>query len=292
MINKAIILAGGMGTRMSPLTKAVNKQLLPIYDKPLIYYPLSVMMIAKIKDISIIVDPKYKKNYINLLGNGENFGIKINYFEQEKPNGLPEAFILTEKHIKNSNVCLILGDNIFYGQGLKDYLDRGKKNKIGATIYSYQIKNPQNFGVIIFDKNNKPIKIEEKPKQPKSNYAVTGLYFYDKHVSTYSKKLKPSKRGELEITDLNKIYLKKKKLKVEILGRGFAWLDTGSSENLLAASQFVETIEKRQGYKIACLEEIAFRNKWLSKIKLKKNLNKMAENNYKKYLLKIIEETI
>ena len=267
---KGIILAGGNGSRLNPITTAISKQLLPIYDKPLIYYPLSVMMIAKIKDISIIVDPKYKENYVNLLGNGENFGIKINYFEQEKPNGLPEAFILTEKHIKNSNVCLILGDNIFYGQGLKDCLDRGKKNKTGATIYSYQIKNPQNFGVINFDKNNKPIKIEEKPKQPKSNYAVTGLYFYDKHVSSYAKKLKPSKRGELEITDLNTIYLKKKKLKVEILGRGFAWLDTGSSENLLAASQFVETIEKRQGYKIACLEEIALRNKWLNRTKLKK----------------------
>ena len=187
---------------------------------------------------------------------------------------------------------MILGDNIFYGQGLKDCLDRGKKNKTGATIYSYQIKNPQNFGVINFDKNNKPIKIEEKPKQPKSNYAVTGLYFYDKHVSSYAKKLKPSKRGELEITDLNTIYLKKKKLKVEILGRGFAWLDTGSSENLLAASQFVETIEKRQGYKIACLEEIALRNKWLNRKKLKKNLKKMPENNYKNYLLKLIEEEI
>jgi len=289
---KGIILAGGNGSRLNPITTAISKQLLPIYDKPLIYYPLSVMMIAKIKDISIIVDPKYKENYVNLLGNGENFGIKINYFEQEKPNGLPEAFILTEKHIKNSNVCLILGDNIFYGQGLKDCLDRGKKNKTGATIYSYQIKNPQNFGVINFDKNNKPIKIEEKPKQPKSNYAVTGLYFYDKHVSSYAKKLKPSKRGELEITDLNTIYLKKKKLKVEILGRGFAWLDTGSSENLLAASQFVETIEKRQGYKIACLEEIALRNKWLNRTKLKKNLKKMPENNYKNYLLKLIEEEI
>ena len=289
---KGIILAGGNGSRLNPITTAISKQLLPIYDKPLIFYPLSVMMIAKIKDISIIVDPKYKENYVNLLGNGENFGIKINYFEQEKPNGLPEAFILTEKHIKNSNVCLILGDNIFYGQGLKDCLDRGKKNKTGATIYSYQIKNPQNFGVINFDKNNKPIKIEEKPKQPKSNYAVTGLYFYDKHVSSYAKKLKPSKRGELEITDLNTIYLKKKKLKVEILGRGFAWLDTGSSENLLAASQFVETIEKRQGYKIACLEEIALRNKWLNRTKLKKNLKKMPENNYKNYLLKLIEEEI
>ena len=289
---KGIILAGGNGSRLNPITSAISKQLLPIYDKPLIYYPISIMMIAKIRDISIIVDPKYKQNYVNLLGNGESFGVKINYFEQEKPNGIPEAFILTEKHIKNSNVCLILGDNIFYGQGLKDCLDRGKKNKTGATIYSYQIKNPQNFGVINFDKNNKPIKIEEKPKQPKSNYAVTGLYFYDKHVSSYAKKLKPSKRGELEITDLNTIYLKKKKLKVEILGRGFAWLDTGSSENLLAASQFVETIEKRQGYKIACLEEIALRNKWLNRTKLKKNLKKMPENNYKNYLLKLIEEEI
>ena len=289
---KGIILAGGNGSRLNPITSAISKQLLPIYDKPLIYYPISIMMIAKIRDISIIVDPKYKQNYVNLLGNGESFGVKINYFEQEKPNGIPEAFILTEKHIKNSNVCLILGDNIFYGQGLKDCLDRGKKNKTGATIYSYQIKNPQNFGVINFDKNNKPIKIEEKPKQPKSNYAVTGLYFYDKHVSSYAKKLKPSKRGELEITDLNTIYLKKKKLKVEILGRGFAWLDTGSRENLLAASQFVETIEKRQGYKIACLEEIALRNKWLNRTKLKKNLKKMPENNYKNYLLKLIEEEI
>ena len=289
---KGIILAGGNGSRLNPITSAISKQLLPIYDKPLIYYPISIMMIAKIRDISIIVDPKYKQNYVNLLGNGESFGVKINYFEQEKPNGIPEAFILTEKHIKNSNVCLILGDNIFYGQGLKDCLDRGKKNKTGATIYSYQIKNPQNFGVINFDKNYKPIKIEEKPKKPKSNYAVTGLYFYDKYVTGYAKKLKPSKRGELEITDLNKIYLKKKKLKVEILGRGFAWLDTGSSENLLAASQFVETIEKRQGYKIACLEEIALRNKWLNRTKLKKNLKKMPENNYKNYLLKLIEEEI
>ena len=198
--------------------------------------------------------------------------------------------MLTENHIKNSNVCLILGDNIFYGQGLKDYLYRGKKNKSGATIYSYQIKKPQDFGVVELDKYGKPLKIIEKPKKPKSNYAVTGLYFYDKNVSNYSKKLKPSKRGELEITDLNKIYLKNKKLKVEVLGRGFAWLDTGSSENLLAASQFVETIERRQGYKIACLEEIALRNKWLKKSKLLGDLRKMPNNNYKKYLLKIIEE--
>lgn len=289
---KGIILAGGNGSRLNPITSAISKQLLPIYDKPLIYYPLSVLMIAKIKNISIIVDPKYKENYFNLLGNGENFGIKINYFEQKKPNGLPEAFILTEKYIEDSNVCLILGDNIFYGQGLKNSLDKGKKNKTGATIYAYQIKNPQNFGVINFNKNNKPNKIEEKPKRPKSNYAVTGLYFYDKKVVNYSKKLKPSKRGELEITDLNNIYLRKNKLKVEILGRGFAWLDTGSSENLLAASQFVETIEKRQGYKIACLEEIALRNKWLTKDTLKNNLKKMPDNNYKKYLLKIIEEKI
>ena len=287
---KGIILAGGSGSRLHPLTAAISKQLLPIYDKPLIYYPLSVLMIAKIKDISIIVDPKYKQNYINLLGDGDRFGIKIKYFEQNKPNGLPEAFILTENHIKNSNVCLILGDNIFYGQGMKDYLFRGKKNKKGATIYSYQIKNPKNFGVIELDKNDNPLRIVEKPKKPKSNFAVTGLYFYDKNVSYYSKKLKPSKRGELEITDLNKIYLSKKKLNVEILGRGFAWLDTGSSENLLAASQFVETIEKRQGYKIACLEEIALRNKWLKKSKLINNLKKMPNNDYKKYLKKIIEE--
>tara|TARA_Y100000768_G_scaffold388368_1_gene383845 strand:+ start:9855 stop:10727 length:873 start_codon:yes stop_codon:yes gene_type:complete len=287
---KGIILAGGKGSRLRPLTASISKQLLPIFDKPLIYYPLSVLMIAKIKDISIIVDPLYKQNYINLLGDGKKFGIKIKYYEQKKPNGLPEAFLLTENHIKNSNVCLILGDNIFYGQGLKDYLYRGKKNKTGATIYSYQIKNPQDFGVVELDKYGKPLKIIEKPKKPKSNYAVTGLYFYDKNVSNYSKKLKPSKRGELEITDLNKIYLKNKKLKVEVLGRGFAWLDTGSSENLLAASQFVETIERRQGYKIACLEEIALRNKWLKKSKLLGDLSKMPNNNYKKYLLKIIEE--
>ena len=287
---KGIILAGGKGSRLRPLTASISKQLLPIFDKPLIYYPLSVLMIAKIKDISIIVDPLYKQNYINLLGDGKKFGIKIKYYEQKKPNGLPEAFLLTENHIKNSNVCLILGDNIFYGQGLKDYLYRGKKNKSGATIYSYQIKNPQDFGVVELDKYGKPLKIIEKPKKPKSNYAVTGLYFYDKNVSNYAKKLKPSKRGELEITDLNKIYLKNKKLKVEVLGRGFAWLDTGSSENLLAASQFVETIERRQGYKIACLEEISLRNKWLKKSKLLGDLSKMPNNNYKKYLLKIIEE--
>ncbi len=287
---KGIILAGGYGSRLYPLTLSVSKQLLPIYDKPLIYYPLSILMLAKIKDIMIIVDPKSKNIYEKLLGNGDRFGVKIRYFLQEKPNGIPEAFLLTQNHIKNSNVCLILGDNIFYGQGLRDSLLIGKKNKIGATIYAYQIKDPQNFGVIEFDLKNRPKDIVEKPKKPKSNYAVTGLYFYDKNVVKYVKKLKPSKRDELEISDLNKIYLSKKKLKVEILGRGFAWLDTGSSENLLAASQFVETIEKRQGYKIACIEEIALRNKWISKKQLASNIKKIPDNNYKKYLNKIIEE--
>jgi len=287
MIKKGIILAGGKGSRLSPLTKVINKQLLPLYDKPLIYYPLSILMLSGIRDVLIITNPDEDKNFKNILGNGLNFGIKIQYIEQKKPNGLPEAFIIGEKFINKVNIALILGDNFFYGQGFTKRLKEKTKIKSGATIFTYQVNNPQDYGVAEI-KKNRVFSIEEKPKKPKSNHAITGLYFFDKNVTNYSKTLKPSKRGELEITDLLNKYLKKRRLNSVFMGRGSAWLDTGSIENLFESSQFISSIEKRQGLKIACLEEIALNNKWINKSHIKKQIKFYGNCDYSKYLKKII----
>jgi len=287
MIKKGIILAGGTGSRLSPLTKVTNKQLLPLYDKPLIFYPLSILMLAGIKDILIITNPNEDINFKKILGNGSNFGIKIQYLAQQKPNGLPEAFIIGEKFINKKNVALILGDNFFYGQGFVKRLKNKTKMKSGSTIFTYQVNNPQDYGVVEI-KNNKIIKIKEKPKKSKSNLAITGLYFFDKNVVNFSKKLRPSRRKELEIVDLLKKYLKIKKLKFEFMGRGSAWLDAGNVESLFETSQFISSIEKRQGLKIACLEEIALNNKWITTSIIKKQINFYGECNYSKYLKKLI----
>ena len=287
MIKKGIILAGGTGSRLSPLTKVTNKQLLPLYDKPLIFYPLSILMLAGIKDILIITNPNEDINFKKILGNGSNFGIKIQYLAQQKPNGLPEAFIIGEKFINKKNVALILGDNFFYGQGFVKRLKNKTKMKSGSTIFTYQVNNPQDYGVVEI-KNNKITKIKEKPKKSKSNLAITGLYFFDKNVVNFSKKLRPSKRKELEIVDLLKKYLKIKKLKFEFMGRGSAWLDAGNVESLFETSQFISSIEKRQGLKIACLEEIALNNKWITTSIIKKQINFYGECNYSKYLKKLI----
>jgi len=287
MIKKGIILAGGKGSRLSPLTKVINKQLLPLYDKPLIYYPLSILMLSGIRDVLIITNPDEDKNFKNILGNGLNFGIKIQYIEQKKPNGLPEAFIIGEKFINKENIALILGDNFFYEQGFTKRLKEKTKIKSGATIFTYQVNNPQDYGVAEI-KKNRVFSIEEKPKKPKSNHAITGLYFFDKNVTNYSKTLKPSKRGELEITDLLNKYLKKRRLNSVFMGRGSAWLDTGSIENLFESSQFISSIEKRQGLKIACLEEIALNNKWINKSHIKKQIKFYGNCDYSKYLKKII----
>jgi len=271
MIKKGIILAGGKGSRLSPLTKITNKQLLPLFDKPLIFYPLSILMLAGIRDILIITNLNEDKNFKKILGDGSNFGIKIQYKEQEKPNGLPEAFIIGEDFIKNQSVALILGDNFFYGQGFSNRLRKTVNQKSGATIFTYQVNNPRDYGIVEF-KNKKIYAIKEKPKKTNSNLAVTGLYFFDKNVIDFSKKLKPSKRNETEIVDLLKEYLKRNILKVEFMGRGSAWMDTGNIENLFETSQFIANIEKRQGLKIACLEEIALKNKWITKSKITKQI--------------------
>lgn len=284
---KGIILSGGLGQRLYPVTKSVSKQLLPIYDKPMIYYPLSVLMIAGIKDVIIISTKNELPRFKDLLGNGENFGIKIKYLIQDKPNGIAESFIIAEKEILNQRVCLILGDNIFYGQGLKEKLNRAIKRKGGATVFSYKVRNPKEFGVIEFNNKRVVTSIEEKPKKPKSNNVVTGLYFYDEQILKIAKSIKPSKRNELEITDVNKIYMKKKQLYVEDFGRGFAWLDTGTHESLLEASQFIQTIENRQNLKVACLEEIACRNQWISKKKMLKIGESLKKTSYGKYLVSI-----
>ena len=287
MIKKGIILAGGKGTRMSPLTKAVNKQLLPIHDKPLIFYPLSILMLAGIKDILIIVNQGQLDQYKKIIPNGKNFGIKINYLEQKNPNGLPEAFILGEKFIKNQNVCLILGDNFFYGQNLSKILKSCTKLKNGAKVLLHRVNNPESFGVAkVFGKKIKSIK--EKPKKFISDLAITGLYFFDKRVCSYAKKLKPSKRGELEIVDLLNKYLKNKKLSAELIGRGGAWLDTGSIEDFYKTSAFVSAIENRQGFKIACLEEIAFNNKWIDKKQLISAVKFYGNCSYSDYIKKLI----
>jgi len=287
---KGIILAGGTGSRLYPITRGLSKQLLPVYDKPMIYYPLSVLMLAGIREILIITNLNDCDNYKQLLGDGSNFGINIQYAIQPKPDGLAQAFIIGEKFIGDNNVCLILGDNIYYGQGFRPMLEKAVARKSGASIFGYQVKDPRQFGVVEFDKNRKAISIEEKPVEPKSNFAVTGLYFYDNEVIEIAKQVKPSKRGELEITSINQAYLEKGKLHIELLGRGFAWLDTGTYKNLLAAAQFVETIETRQGYKIACLEEIAFNNNWLSAEQLLLIANSYFNNEYGEYLLSLLNE--
>lgn len=289
---KGIILAGGSGTRLYPLTIGVSKQLLPIYDKPMIYYPLSVLMLSKIKDILIITTPEDQDSFKRLLGDGSQLGINLSYEVQPSPDGLAQAFIIGEEFIGNDPVCLVLGDNIFYGQDFTPKLKRAVENaKSGsATVFGYQVHDPERFGVVEFNEDFKAVSIEEKPTHPKSNFAVTGLYFYDNTVVEFAKEVKPSARGELEITCLNEIYLKHNKLNVERLGRGFAWLDSGTHESLLEAAQFVETIEKRQGFKVACLEEIAFNNGWLSVEQVSLVAEKMKKNNYGQYLMALVED--
>lgn len=286
---KGIILAGGSGTRLYPITKGVSKQLLPVYDKPMIYYPLSVLMLAGIQDILIITTPEDKESFSRLLGNGKDFGINLHYEIQAEPDGLAQAFIIGEKFIAKDSVCLVLGDNLFWGQGFSPMLKKAVANKSGATVFGYQVKDPERFGVVDFDENMKALSIEEKPLKPKSHYAVTGLYFYDNKVVDIAKNVKPSARGELEITSINQAYLEQGELNVELLGRGFAWLDTGTHETLLDSAMFVETIERRQGYKIACLEEIAFNNGWLTVNEIKKIAKPMMKNSYGKYLMNMIK---
>lgn len=287
---KGIILAGGSGTRLYPVTKAMSKQMVPIYDKPMIYYPMSVLVLSGIKDILIISTPGDIGNFKKLFSDGSSLGLNIEYAIQEKPNGIAEAFIIGEKFIDNDSVSLILGDNIFYGQGLGYYLDIASRLKYGAQIFGYYVHNPKAFGVVEFDENKNVISLEEKPRHPKSKYAVPGLYFYDNRVVEKAKSLKPSERGELEITDLNKLYMLEKSLKVELFGRGMAWLDTGTHASMLQASNFVEAIQNTQGTYIACLEEISYRKGWISKEQVKVLAEKMINTGYGKYLLDIINE--
>ena len=287
---KGIILAGGSGTRLYPITKAISKQINPIYDKPMIYYPLSILMLAGIREILVISTPRDLPLFKELLGSGEDFGVKFEYAIQEKPNGLAEAFIIGEKFIDNDSCALVLGDNIFYGHGLTGMLKEAEARKDGATIFGYYVTNPQDFGVVEFDKNGKVISLEEKPQNPKSNYAVPGLYFYDNTVVEKAKRVKPSKRGELEITSINEMYLQEDKLHVVNFGRGMAWLDTGTHDALLEAANFVKTIQSRQGVMVACLEEIAYRNGWISKEKVLELAKPLMKTKYGEYLIGMCED--
>jgi glucose-1-phosphate thymidylyltransferase len=287
---KGIVLAGGLGTRLHPLTSSFSKQLLPIYDKPMIYYPISALMLAGIREILIICTPFDLPIFQRMLGNGSRFGIEFTYITQPTPDGLAQAFILGERFIGTDCVCLVLGDNIFYGQGFSDLLIKSASLQNGAIVYAYNVSSPEQYGVAEFDVNNNILSIEEKPRQPKSNYAITGIYFYDNRVVDIAKSVAPSPRGELEISSINNIYIQDKSLAVEKLGRGFAWLDTGTHETMLEASQFVQTLEKRQGFKIACLEEIAWRNNWIDEADLQKQISTYPKNDYSKYLKMILDE--
>ena len=285
---KGIILAGGSGTRLHPITKGISKQLLPIYDKPMVYYPLSVLMLAGIQEVLVISTPEDIDGFKRLLGDGSQFGMQLSHAIQPRPDGSARAFILGEEFIGQSNVCLVLGDNIFYGQGFTPMLRQAAERQKGATVFGYQVKDPERFGVVEFDQQQRAISIEEKPEKPKSNFAVTGLYFYDNDVIQIAKQVQPSERGELEITSINQAYLERGDLNVELLGRGFAWLDTGTQGSLLEAAQFVETLEKRQGYKVACLEEIAMNNSWLSKEQVLAIGQTMSKNGYGQYLISLV----
>ena len=287
---KGIILAGGSGTRLYPITRGISKQLIPIYDKPMIYYPLSTLMLAGITDILVISTPEFTPLFEQLLGDGSEWGISLTYKVQEKPNGLAEAFILGADFIGDDSVCLILGDNIYYGSGLSKLVQEAAQKTDGATVFGYHVNDPERFGVVEFDSNMKALSIEEKPKNPKSNYAVTGLYFYDNTVVEKAKNLKPSDRGELEITDINKLYLDEGKLDVKVMGRGYAWLDTGTHDSMMDASSFIATIQKRQNLKVACLEEIAYRMGYISKEKLVELAQPMKKNDYGQYLLRLTKE--
>lgn len=287
---KGIVLAGGSGSRLHPITLGVSKQLLAIYDKPMIYYPLSVLMLAGIRDILIITTPEDQPAFRRLLGDGERFGVNLSYEIQPSPDGLAQAFLIGERFIGSDNVCLVLGDNIFYGPGFTPRLVQAASRRTGATVFGYQVRDPHRFGVVEFDSERRALSIEEKPANPRSNYAVTGLYFYDNDVISIARSIRPSERGELEITSVNQAYLQRGDLTVELLGRGFAWLDTGTCESLLEAAQFVHTIERRQGYKIACLEEIAWRNKWLDDDELRACAQALAKSGYGEYLQDLVKE--